>query len=273
MGGLLMAFQDFKPFKGIFDSPWVGFKHFREFFESPYFYRILKNTVVLNFYLILFGFPAPVLLALMLNEVRSKYVKRSIQTISYLPHFISTVVVVGMAVNFMSPSTGIINKILTLLGVDPIYFLTEPRWFRPIYVTIDIWKTVGWGSIIYLAALAGIDPDLYDAAFVDGANRLQRIIHVNIPGILPTVTIMFILRIGRILKLGFEQVFLLYNPSTYETADIIATFVYRRGLAGDGGPPDFSFGTAVGMFESIIGFILLLIANRLSRKFSDSSLW
>jgi len=273
MGGILIAFQDFKAFKGIWGSPWAGFKHFGEFFTSPYFYRVVKNTFLLNFYLIVFGFPAPIVLALMLNEFRHRVLKRSIQTISYLPHFISTVVIVGMVLNFLSPTSGIINKIIVAVGGRPIYFLAEPQWFRVVYVGIDIWKGIGWGSIIYLAALAGIDPELYDAAKVDGASRWQRIIHINIPGISSTIIILFILRMGSILRLGFEQVYLLYNPAIYRTADVIATFVYRRGLSGEGGPPDYSFGTAVGLFESIIGLFFLLSANWLSKKLAKQSLW
>lgn len=273
MVGLLMAFQKYQPFKGMWESPWVGFENFAEFFRSPYFIRIIRNTILLNVYLIIFGFPAPIIFALLLNEVKVSGLKRSIQTISYLPHFISTVVIVGMAVNFLSPSLGIINQAIRAFGGEPVYFLTEPGWFRPIYVFIDVWKSVGWGSIIYLAALAGIDPELYDAAHVDGANRWHKIRYINIPGITSTIIIMFILRMGQIMKLGFEQVFLLYNPATYETADVIATFVYRRGLAGEGGPPDYSFGTAVGLFESVIGLIFLVAANKLAKKYFEYSLW
>lgn len=268
MYGAIIAFKDFAPAKGIMGSPWVGFKHFERFFSSIYFVRVFKNTLLLSFYNLLFGFPAPIILALLLNELSSNKFKKTVQTISYLPHFISLVVICGMIKEF-SGTNGIINDFLALLGMERSPLLQNPGVFRPIYVISDIWQHIGWGCIIYLAALAGISPQLYEAAMIDGAGRFKRIWHVTIPGIAPTIIILLILRIGRLLSVGFEKVILLYNPATYETADIIASYVYRIGLLEF----SWSYSTAIGLFNSIINFTLIILANKISRKYSETSLW
>lgn len=269
MYGLIIAFKDYSPFVGFWESRWVGLAHFRQFFSSIYFWRLLRNTVLLNFYGLIFGFPVPIILALLLNEVGNSTFKRIVQTCSYMPYFVSTVVVAGMIVNFLSPTTGIVNNVLKVLGFEPIPFLTRPEWFRPVYVASGIWQGAGWGSIIYLAALAGIDPSLYDAAKVDGANRLQRMRYVSIPGIMPTIMVLLLLNLGSMLSVGFEKVFLLYNPRTYETADVFSTYVYRAGLIGQ----QWGFGTAVGLFNSVANLILLALFNYLARKAGQQSLW
>jgi putative aldouronate transport system permease protein len=269
MYGLIIAFKDYSPFVGFWESRWVGLEHFRQFFSSIYFWRLLRNTVLLNLYGLIFGFPIPIILALLLNEVGNSTFKRIVQTCSYMPYFVSTVVVAGMIVNFLSPTTGIVNNVLKALGFEPIPFLTRPEWFRPVYVASGIWQGAGWGSIIYLAALAGIDPSLYDAAKVDGANRLQRMRYVSIPGIMPTIMVLLLLNLGSMLSVGFEKVFLLYNPRTYETADVFSTYVYRAGLIGQ----QWGFGTAVGLFNSVANLILLALFNYLARKAGQQSLW
>lgn len=269
MFGIVIAFKDYNLFRGIWESPWAGFKYFRQFFESVYFGRLLRNTLVISLYDIIFGFPAPIILALLLNEVSNSTFKRTIQTISYLPHFISTVVIVSMVVNFLSPSTGLINNIIEALGGERIYFLVEPKYFWTIYTTMNIWKGVGWGSIIYIASLAGIDPTLYEAAIIDGAGKWRQTWHITLPSISPTIIILFILRLGNILEVGYESIILMYNPRIYETADVFSTYVYRRGLLD----ADYSFATAVSLFQSVIGLILIVISNKIIRKYSDTSLW
>jgi putative aldouronate transport system permease protein len=268
MYGVLIAFKDYRVAKGIWASPWVGFKHFANFLSDGYFWKLVRNTVLLNLLSILFGFPAPVLLALLLNEVGSYRYKRFVQTVSYLPHFISTVVVCGMIVNALS-TDGPMNALLASVGMKKIPFMIRPEWFRFIYVSSGIWQGVGWGSIIYLAALTNVNPEIYEAAIIDGTNRLQRVVHVNLPCIMPTVTIMFILAVGSILGIAFEKVLLLQNAMTMETSDVIQTFVYRRGLLD----VDFSFATAVGTFQSVIGLIFLSTTNYLSRHLGEVSLW
>jgi len=268
MYGVLIAFKDYKVAKGILGSPWVGLKHFINFLTDPYFWKLVRNTLLLNLLSLLFGFPAPILLALLLNEIPRPRYKAFVQTVSYLPHFISTVVVCGMIVNILS-TDGVVNTVLALLGTKRIPFMNRPEWFRFIYVVSGIWQGVGWGSIIYLAALTGVSVEIYEAAIIDGANRFQRILNVNLPCILPTITIMFILNVGSILGVAFEKVLLLYNPMTYETSDVIQTFIYRRGLLD----VDFSFATAVGVFQSAIGLIFLATTNALSRRISEVSLW
>lgn len=269
MYGLVIAFKNFSPFKGVWDSSWVGLKWFKQFFETYYFWRILRNTLLINIYSILWGFPAPIIFALLLNEVQHKRFKRFSQTVSYLPHFISTVVIVGIVVNFLSPSTGIVNHVITALGGERISFMVDPKWFRTIYIGSGIWQGIGWNSIIYLAALSSIDQELYEAATVDGASRLRKMWHITIPGILPTVVILLILNFGSMLNVGYEKIILMYNPQTYETADVISSYVYRRGIAEG----EYSFGTAVGLFQNVINFILVLTFNKLSRKVSEISLW
>ena len=273
MFGIVIAFQRYSPFLGVLKSPWVGFAKFESFFGSPYAWRVIKNTLLLNIYSLVLRFPAPIILALLLNELRSKKYKRAIQTITYFPYFVSTAIVAGLLIQMLS-STGVVNTVLhTLFGMDPIKFLDQPRLFRPIYIATGLWQGIGFGAIIYIAAIAGIDPNLYEAAYIDGANRWGRMWHVTVPGIAPTVIILFLLNLGHILNVGIELVLLIYNPLTYETADVIGTFVYRRGLAGHGAAVDMSLGAAVGIFQSLIGLLLIAVANRLARAVSETSLW
>lgn len=269
MYGLQIAFKDFSPVKGIWGSDWIGFKHFVSFYDSYYFWRLIRNTVLLSLYTFVFGFPAPILLALLLNELRGRIFKNVVQSITYLPHFISVVVVSGMLVDFLA-SDGLINQVLQFFGIAPRTFLILPEWFRTIYVSSDIWQGIGWGSIIYLAAIAGIDPSLYEAAKTDGAGRFRQIINITIPCIMPTIVIMLILRFGSLMAGGdMQKILLLYNSTTYDTADVISTFVYRRGLL----QMDYGFSAAIGLFNNIINFLLLVTANRVSRKVNSSSLW
>ena len=268
MYGIIIAFKDYNIVKGIVGSPWVGVKHFQKFLMDPYFWKLVRNTLAINIYGLVWGFPAPIILALLLNELRNQRFKRLVQSISYLPHFISTVVVCGMIVNFLS-TDGIVNQVIKSMGGKTIQFLMLPEWFRTIYIASGIWEGVGWGSIIYLAALTSVDEELYEAATIDGANRWKRLLHITLPGIAPTISIMLILNLGRLMSIGFEKIILLYNGSTYETADVISTFVYRRGLLGS----DFSYATAVGLFQAVIGLILLYSANKISRKVSETGLW
>jgi putative aldouronate transport system permease protein len=270
MYGVVIAFKDFKPLLGILGSPWIGFKQFNRFFSHPYFFRLIKNTFLLSFYSLIFGFPAPIILALMLNEVRNATYKRFVQTVSYLPHFISIVAVVSILNLFLSPTSGYINVILKqVFGIKPIYFMVEPGWFRPLFVGSGIWQNIGWGAILYLAALSQVDMQLYDAALVDGASRLQRIWHISLPSIMPTIVILLILRIGTLFYVGFEKVILMYNPAIYTTADVIGSYVYRRGLQH----AEFSYGAAVGLFNSVINVTLLITANWVSRRVTEQSLW
>ncbi len=269
MWALQIAFKDYTPYRGVMGSPWIGFEHFISFFTGPYFWRTLRNTLVINLYSLAFGFPAPIILALMLNEVRSNKFRRTIQTITYMPHFISAVVVVGIVTNFLSPTTGIINVIIEKLGGEKTYFLTKPEYFRGIYTIMGIWKEVGFNSIVYIAALSGIDVQLYEACTIDGGGRWARIWHVTLPGILPTVVIMLIMKVGSLLECGYETIILLYQPATYETADVISSYVYRVGLT-DG---RHSFATAVGLFNSVVALILVVGANYVSRRVTETSLW
>jgi putative aldouronate transport system permease protein len=269
MFGVAIAFKDYSVGRGIFGSPWIGLRHFRDFFQSYYFWRLLRNTILINFYDLLFGFPAPIIFALLLNELRGSAFKRTVQTVTYMPHFISTVVVCGMLVDFLAID-GLINNLIESLGVGKsVQFLQTPEYFRSIYVGSGIWQELGWGSIIYLAALTAIDPQLYDAAEIDGAGRWRKLVNVTLSGILPTIIVMLILRVGRMMNVGAEKVLLLYNPTTYETGDVISTFVYRKGLL----EMNYGYSAAVGLFNSAINFALLVSVNRLSRGASDSSLW
>nr|WP_235548829.1 ABC transporter permease subunit [Paenibacillus sp. Soil522] len=268
MYGLLIAFKDYGIADGVWGSPWVGLTHFQHFFENHYFWRLIRNTFMINIYELLFAFPAPIIMALLINEIRVIIFKRVVQTISYLPHFISIVVVVGMIVDFVARD-GLINNILGWFGIEPIAFLQEPGWFRPLYISSGIWQGIGWGSIIYLAAMSTIDPALYDAARIDGAGRWKQTLHVTIPGIMPTIVILLILNIGSMLSVGSEKIILMYNPLTYETADVISTYVYRKGILG----ADFGYSAAVGLFNSVISFILLTLANTISKRVSEHRLW
>lgn len=271
MYGILIAFKDFNAYDGIMGSPWAdhyGMANFIELFQSPAFFRVLKNTILLSLYTILFSFPVPIVLALSLNELRDGIFRRAVQTISYLPHFISTVVICGIAYNFLSRN-GLVNQIVQMFGGKETQFLLYPEYFRSIYVATDIWQKAGWNSIVYIAALTTVDTSLYEAAKIDGAGRLQKILYIDLPALIPTALILFIMNIGGIMTAGFEKVLLLYNPNTYETADIISTYVYRVGISG----AQFSFATAVGLFQSAIGFALVMLTNRLSNKISGNGLW
>jgi putative aldouronate transport system permease protein len=270
MYGLLIAFKNFELRKGILGSPWVGFKYFRQFFDSPDAWDVIRNTLTINLLELVLVFPAPIVLAVLLNELRLQAFKRFIQSVSYMPHFLSTVVVVGMVVNFLSPHDGIVNVILQkVFGIEPIYFMGEAAWFKPVYIASDIWQTIGWGSIIYIAAITGIDPTLYEAAKIDGASRWQQIRHVTVAGIVPVITVMFVLNIGGLLNVSAEKIILMYNPMTYETADVISSYVYRKGLLD----ANFGFAAAVGLFQSVIGFIMVVLTNQAARRFSSTSLW
>lgn len=268
MFGLVIAFKYYYPTMGILGSPWVGFMHFQDFFNSYYFFRLLRNSILINVYEIVFSFPIPIVFALLLNELRSNAYKRTIQTVTYMPHFISLVVVCGMLNDFLS-AEGIINKIGALFGGENTTFLRYPQYFRTIYIVSGIWQSFGWNSIIYLAALTNIDPQLYEAATIDGANRFRQLLSVTLPGILPTIIILMIMRMGNILNVGFEKIILLYNTQTYETADVISTFAYRKGLQ----EMAYSYSTAVGLFNSLVNFTLLICVNKASRKLTETSLW
>ena len=266
--GVSIAFMDFSLIRGISGSEWVGFDNFRRFFNSIFFVRVVRNTLTLSFYDLIFGFPAPILFALLLNEIRNAKFKRTIQTITYLPHFISTMVISGMILQF-SLRYGLFNDVIALFGGERTDLLMHSQNFRPIFIGSGIWQSVGWGSIIYLAALTSIDQELYEAAVIDGASRLKQTIYITIPGIMPTIVILLIFRIGSLMNVGFERVFLLYNPAIFDVSDVISTFVYRRGLLDQ----DFSFATAVGLFNSVINITLLIIANGISRRVNETSIW
>jgi len=270
MYGLQIAFKDFSLFKGIADSPWVGWENFRVFFESPYFKRVLVNTVVLSIYSLVIAFPIPIILALLLNEIRHTFYRRTVQTFTYLPHFISVVIVAGIVTNFLAPNNGLVNLLIEKLGGDKIYFLTVPDYFRTIFVfTFDIWKEAGFNSIIYLAALSSVNPQLYEAAVMDGANKFKQIWHITLPGILPTIMILLIMKIGSIMDVSYEAIILLYQPVTYQTADVISTYVYRSGLQEG----RYDMATAVGLFNAVIAFVLVVGANKLSKKLTNTGLW
>ncbi|MGC5773970.1 ABC transporter permease [Paenibacillus pabuli] len=269
MFGLVITFKDYNLFKGIWASDWVGFKYYRMFLENPDFWPLMKNTFLLGVYKLVFGFPAPILLAILLNEVRRAAFKRIVQTVSYLPHFISNVIVASMVIMFLSPTGGLINNLLAGIGIGPINFMNEPGLFRGIYVLSEIWQHIGWETIIYLAALTAIDPQLYEAADMDGASRLRKIWHVTLPGISPAIVITLILNIGKVLEIGFEKVFLMQNPAIYDTADIISTYVYRVGMVQG----NFSYGASIDLFMGVISLIFIYTANWLSRRLSETSLW
>lgn len=270
MGGIVIAFKDFRAARGIFGSKWADpwYKYFDQFFNGYYFWRLLRNTLLINLQDLIFGFPAPIILALLLNELRNQKFKRVVQTVSYLPHFISQVVVCGIILDFFS-SSGVVNQVIQMLGGQKILFMQDASWFQPIFVGSGIWQGIGYGSIIYLSALGGVDASLYDAATIDGCSRFGRVLHVTIPGILPTIVIMLILRVGSMLNVGFEKIILLYNETTYETADVISSFVYRYGMQKG----NYSYATVVGLFNSLFNFILLVAVNAFSRKVSEISLW
>lgn len=268
MYGIIIAFKDYRPALGIADSKWVGLKHFKNFFSDVYFWRLLRNTFTISGLSILFGFPAPIILALLLNEIQSTWFKRTVQTITYMPYFISLVVVCSI-IKIYSQTNGVFSQIAVALGGGPQNFLMNKNYFYPIYVGSGIWQNIGWNSIIYLAALSSIDQEQYEAARIDGAGRFQQMFYITLPGLLPTIMILFILRMGGILNVGYEKILLLYSEATYEVADVISTYVYRKGILNAA----YSYSTAVGLFNSIINVFFLVLANSLSRKMTESSLF
>jgi putative aldouronate transport system permease protein len=269
MYGVQIAFKDFLSTKGIWGSPFIGFGYFQRFFKSYFFWRLLRNTLGISVYQLAVGFPAPLILALMLNQLRSKRFRKTVQLVTYAPHFLSTVVVVGMLGAFLSPRNGVVNQFLVLLGMEPVFFMTKPGWFKSLYVLSGVWQNAGWGSIIYIAAISSIDPQLYEAAHMDGAGSLQRILHVTIPCILPTAVILLILNVGQLMNVGFEKVFLMQNDMNLEASDVISTYVYRSGILR----AEYSFSAAVGLFNSVVNFILLVTVNSIARSVTDTGLW
>lgn len=268
MFGIVIAFKQYELGKGILECQWVGLKYFQEFFSGMYFGRLLRNTLLISFYSILFSFPAPIIFALLMNELRQRRFKKAVQTITYLPHFISLVVMCGMVVDFLS-SNGVLTRLFALFGGPKTNYVGDPKYFRAIYVISEIWQDVGWGSIIYLAALAGIDQQLYEAAVIDGAGRWKQTLHVTLPGILPTIMIMLIMRMGQILSVGYEKIILLYGPGTYAVGDVISSYVYRMGI----GQSRYSYSSAVGLFQSVVNVLLLIAANTASRRMTETSLF
>jgi len=269
MLGLSIAFKDYNAFLGFDRSPWVGIKYFKQFFNSIYLWRLLRNTLLINLYDLVFNFPAAIILALLLNEVQQRRFKKTVQTITYMPYFISSVVLASMVVQFLSPSSGIVNNLIAALGGERQYFMTQPESFRTIYTIMNLWKNIGWNSIIFLAAISGINGDLYEACRVDGGGHLRQTWHITLPGIAGTIVVLLIMRLGHVLDAGYETILLLQNSANQETSDVIGTYVYRRGLKGG----EYSYATAVGMFQSVIGFAMVIFANWLSRRYSDTSLW
>lgn len=272
MFGIVIAFEDYKPFlgfEGMFKSKWVGMKHFNRFFKSIYFVRLVRNTFLISLYDLIFNFPSAIILALLLNEVRSNKFKRVVQTISYLPHFLSSVIVCGMLRQLLSVDTGIVNALVNALGGEPIYFLGSTEWYRTYYTASSVWQGIGWGSIIYLAAMAGIDPGLYEAAEIDGGTTLQKMWYITLPSLLPIISIMLVMRMGSLLSVGYEKTLLLYSTLTYEVADIISTYVYREGLLS----MEYSYSTAVGLFTSLISLVMVLFSNWASHKMGQEGVW
>ena len=269
MYGVTIAFKNFKPHLGVLGSDWIGLRHFVRFFESPSFWRLIRNTVLLSGYELLLGFPIPILLALMMNVVTGRRFKRTVQMVTYAPHFISTVVIVGMLGVFLSKNFGLANHLLEALGGGRVFFLGQTEWFRSLYVLSEVWQSAGWGTIIYLAALSAIDPEQHEAAVVDGATLWQRVWRIDVPGILPTIVILLILNVGRIMNLGFEKAFLMQNALNLDVSEIISTYVYKVGLID----ARFSFAAAVGLFNTVINFVLLVSVNRIAKLLGQTGLW
>ena len=269
MYGVQIAFKDFSPSKGIFDSPWVGFKHFLRFFNSFNFWDILRNTITISFYQLIAGFPIPILLALVLNEMRNAKFKKLLQTVTYAPHFLSTVVLVGMLTAFLNPSTGLVNRVIEMLGGEAINFMAEESWFSSLYVWSGVWQNAGWGTIIYMASLSSIDVQLYEAATIDGASRFKKLLHVTLPSIVPTAVTMLILDCGRIMNIGFEKAFLMQNDLNINRSEVISTYVYQVGIT----QAQYSYSTAVDLFNAVINVILLMVVNKISKKLTQTSLW
>ena len=269
MYGLQIAFKDYSIFRGVAASPWVGFEHFETLLSNDQFARAFWNTIKISALNLLFAFPAPIILALMFNEIINTTYKRVTQTIVYLPHFISSVIIAGIITTAFSPTAGVVNTIMGWFGIDSIYFLTKPEWFRPIFVGTGIWQEAGFGSIVFLAAIAGVSPSLYESAVVDGASRWQMMWKITLPSILPTIIIMLIIRIGNIMEVSFEMIILLYQPATYETADVVNTWVFRQGLQSG----QYDLAAAAGLFNAVVAFVLVMVANTLSRRYVRTSLW
>lgn len=269
MYGVLIAFQDYKIGSVILGGKWVGLKHFKDFFQSMYFGRVLKNTFLLGVYSVLWGFPVPLIFALFINEVKNSHVKKVVQTVSYFPHFISVVVLVGMVKNFLDPANGIVNTLIQALGGAPVSFMNESGWFRSIYVGSGIWQGFGWSSIIILSALTAFDPTMYESAEIDGASRMRRILHITLPNLVPTLAILLIMNLGGVMNASLEKVLLLYHPAIWDVSDVIQTYVYRKGIL-EGAQ---SFGTAVGLFNSLVNILLLVVSNKAARRLTGSSLW
>jgi putative aldouronate transport system permease protein len=267
--GLIIAFKDYNFFQGVWNSPWVGLEVFKELFKTPSFWEVFRNTIIISGLEFIFGFPAPIVFALLLNEVVNVGAKKAFQTISYLPHFVSWVILGGLFLQFFSPSIGPINIALKALGAKPIYFLADPKWFRAVLVSTDIWKAIGWGSIIYLAALSSIDPELYEAAALDGAGRWARTRYITLPSLYPVITIMLILATGNLVSDNFDQVFNLYNSAVYSVGDVMSTYMYRKGLEG----MEYSSAAAVGLFNNIISFTLVIMANKIVKHFNEYGIW
>jgi putative aldouronate transport system permease protein len=268
MYGMQIAFRDFTPKKGIGGSAWVGMRHFASFFNGAFVYRIIRNTFLISFYNLLYGFPLPIIFALMLNEIRRRNFKRTVQTITYMPYFISLVIICGLIRDF-GASDGVFGHIATLFGMTPVNILGDEKYFRTVYVSSEIWQNMGWNSILFMSALTSINPELFEAATIDGAGRFKQIWHVSLPGILPTIAILLVLRIGSMMSVGFEKVILLYNPVIYETSDVISSFVFRKGIID----ADFGYATAVGLFNSVVNFALVVVANKASAVLTETSLW
>jgi putative aldouronate transport system permease protein len=269
MYGVQIAFKDFQAVRGIMGSAWAGFKYFERFFNSFQFELVLRNTIVLSLYQLAAGFPTPLVFALLLNQLRQRGYKRVVQTVTYAPHFISTVVLVGMLFLFLSPTSGLVNVVRRSLGQDPIFFMAQAGWFRHLFVISGIWQHFGWGSIIYLAALSSVDPSLHESAIIDGASRGQRIIHIDLPSVIPTAVVLLILQMGRIMDISFEKVLLMQTPLNVDTAEVIATYVYKVGLLNS----QFSYAAAIGLFNSLINVVLIIVVNRIARRIGETSLW
>jgi len=269
IGAFIISLKKYQPALGIIRSKWVGFEYFHQFTSSVFFWRLIRNTLAINFFQLLLGFTAPIILALLLHEIGHSKFKRLVQSVTYLPNFISSVVVVGIVVVFLSPTTGVVNSIISKFGMEKINFLTEPSYFWLIYTFMVIWQTTGYSAIIYLASLTGISPELYEASKIDGAGRWSQLRYITLPGISSTIVILLLMRLGNLLEVGYETIILLYNPSIYSTADVISTYVYRRGILNG----DYSFASAVGFFQSVIGLLLVITANKIAKKYTDTSLW
>lgn len=270
MYGSLIAFMNYRPVKGFFGSEWVGLKHFIKFIQDPYFYRVIRNTLLISIYSIIFGTPAAIILALLINEIKNMSFKKVVQTVSYLPHFVSIVVICGMLKQFLG-SDGIITSFLSVFGFPNRNLLMYPEYYRTIHVASDIWQSVGWNSIVYLSAIAAIDQEQYEAADIDGATRIQKICYITVPSIMPTISIMFIMRIGHVMSVGYDKILLLSNSANMETAQVISSYVYSLSLGST--YPQYSYASAVGLFTSLINLLMVTLGNKISRKLSGSGLW